>query len=445
MNSSLKGMTVESLPVQVEPAIPSPIEPRTRMRFIWLCRLAALSVIFLAALSGLYTKAAGIDFPQYYLGGKMVADGKWDDLYPVPVASSSENAGYPEASVMKPAYARRAVELGIGDTYRYAQPPPLAAMLSPLAMLPYRSARIAWLFLMALCLWGSCVVSGKIYRAITGRITRTEGVIIVVSSLLPRVFLSTRLGNISPLVGFLIATGTYSMLRDEQWRGALALVGGAVSKYSPLVVLPVALLRGQLQLFMRFMVGLLLIAIVTLPLSGIHPFVEFVSSIAPTQGRATFHWTNQTVWGVFSNFFFNDHLRDGLIRIALILQVASMVFIVFLLVRQRKRLLRPGPAVAAVLLLLCWLQIFGPVTWVHNAAYFVPFGGWLWYYSRTPALRGAMIALSALMFTPWASVRLPGNLNDPLTRFGFVGGMFALAIIAAIVLMRESPPREPAL
>jgi hypothetical protein len=173
---------------------------------------AALLIALAAALLGLSTAGAGVDFPQYYLGATMVRENQWEALYPVPLPASDQNAGYPEASAMKPAYARRAAALGMGDTFRFTQPPPFALALVPLSLLSPPQARVAWAVLMAVCLWASAAVSARVYRHLAGRVTLAEAGIVCGSVLLPRALLSTRLGNISPFVGLCLATGLYGMI-----------------------------------------------------------------------------------------------------------------------------------------------------------------------------------------------------------------------------------------
>jgi hypothetical protein len=99
--------------------------------------------------------------------------------------------------------------------------------------------------------------------------------------------------------------------------------------------------------------------------------------------------------------------------------------------------------VASVLLLLCWLQLFGPITWGHYAAYFVPFVGLFAHcIVRGGPVRYLAVAAMTLGFVPWRIVPAPDILHFALTRFGLTTAMVLIALIAVVMLLHND--RTPA-
>jgi hypothetical protein len=116
------------------------------------------------------------DFPQYYMAGLIAKTGAWESLYPQPIVGSEINPGNPEGSALQPRYAQLAIAAGVElDTFRFIQPPPVALLLMPLALLPFKISYVVWMSLLVLATWGIGVQAGRIYTISSGREYRLAG------------------------------------------------------------------------------------------------------------------------------------------------------------------------------------------------------------------------------------------------------------------------------
>ncbi|MGA2230780.1 MAG: hypothetical protein ABSH22_07760, partial [Tepidisphaeraceae bacterium] len=137
----------------------------SRQRFLlWAAALVVIIANTLASIRFAGRATDFIDFGQFYMGGVMAHARAWSDLYPRPVPGSNLNAGFPDASVMSPFYAKAARENGVGDTYRYINPPPFALLLWPLSFFHSAQAKWVWLFAMACCGWMTAVYAGLFFE-----------------------------------------------------------------------------------------------------------------------------------------------------------------------------------------------------------------------------------------------------------------------------------------
>jgi hypothetical protein len=79
------------------------------------------------------------DYPQYYMGGLMALNGAWDSMYPIPNPGSHTNPGFVGNSTLRPRYRELALSHGVSEeSVRFMQPPPLALLLAPLALMPVK-------------------------------------------------------------------------------------------------------------------------------------------------------------------------------------------------------------------------------------------------------------------------------------------------------------------
>ena len=183
--------------------------------------------------------------------------------------------------------------------------------------------------------------------------------------------------------------------------------------------------------------------LLVLPISGIEPFREFIAVVVPTQGRATYHWTNQPIWGVLSNLPPWFATQQALKTAAVGFQFVSFFSLAIWLIIPRNVVAVDSAAVAGVVLLLCWLHLFGPITWAHYAVYFVPFTGWMSFHARNSATRALAMTSLLLVFIPWSAVPLPHLFHDVLTRWSLFSGMLLFAAFAAHVFIRTPEPATP--
>lgn len=426
-------------PVQTS-RVAAPASPATpAARLLTVVRLLAILIALGALPVGVRLNGPPVDFAQLYMGGSMARTGQWNALYPVPLPNAEGNAGYPDGSKSHPAYERVAMELGIGDSFRFIHAPPVALLMAPLTLLPLSTAQHLWTILMALCVGGSAVYAGLLFRELRGPAPLQEAAVVLATALLPRALFSSAIGNVSPLVGLCLGTGILTLLRNNQRQAAAATIIGAFAKYAPALLLFVMVLRRSWRALAYTAAAAVTVSLVTLAFSGPQPFVVFFRDIWPTLQRPTLSWTSQTVWGTSTELWGGTTAYPLIHTLLQILKGVSFLGIAVLLIwRARRAPLSRENTIAGTLVLLCWLLLFGPITWGHYAAYFAPFTGWLYHVCRAnkgKIVWGALIVL--LVFIPWKSVPLPAAPAYVLVHFSLFLGILLFGALASYLLARN--------
>ena len=309
----------------------------------------------------------------------------------------------------------------------------------PISYLSVRSASIVWMICCAICLWIAAIQAGLLYRALSGDNQRVEGMLVVGAVLLPRALLACRIGNISPLVACCFGAGTLAMLRYQPIRAALAIAIGTLAKYAPGVLLIVLIVRRQWKAISWLALFTAVTVFLTLAIEGVQPFRIFFTDIWPTLQRPTWNWTSQTLWGASTEFVHDSNIASTVHTLLKILEGIAFLSISAALFIRRTAIRTSGShAIAAILLLLCWLLLFGPITWAHYAIYFVPFVGWLGFVAQQNRwLKAASAICIILTFLPWNAFTPPGPIGYALSHFSLLLGIMLFALIASFVLLNR--------
>ena len=237
------------------------------------------------------------DYPQYYMGGMVALHGAWDSMYPIPNPGSHTNPGFVGNSTLRPGYRDLALSHGVTEeSVRYMQPPPLALVFIPLALMPLKLSYYVWVVLLIFAAWGIGRQAGTILELCLGRPTHGFGLLVLLICVSPQAHRWVRVGNMSVLVGWLIGYAVIELVRRDGPRGAVAMMLGTLAKYALLVL-------GPLQIAMRrwrtiaWEIGLTaaMIAIAVLVM-GVGPFTTFAHEIAPTLGRTSTIAENSAIY-----------------------------------------------------------------------------------------------------------------------------------------------------
>jgi hypothetical protein len=337
------------------------------------------------------------DFEQYYSGALVVRHGLWDQLYPVakPYYHQLRMWSYFKVPLFSKAAARRdflALQIAsprasdasptllsychtFGEHCHYIYPPPLALYFSPLGFLKYDTARKIWFELMCAALFGSTWVGSRITREIWGKVSYAEG------SLFLLVFAWTLLGNgdstqlaggnVSPLLGFLIALIAYSWIKGREKVVGLALVLLIPFKGIGLNWCPLLLLRPMKRKALAIM------ACVTVFLNGI---AVFAGGLGPY--RCFFYdilpFANMPVGTGLqrrSLLLFGDSFQKGY----LVLGLALLGVLYWGYWRKRISSRHSLYAIAMFAGTMALFCEFNPVVWIHYLPHYllIPFFGWL--------------------------------------------------------------------
>jgi hypothetical protein len=395
------------------------------------------------------------DYPQYYMGGLVARLGLWDSLYPIPDPDASTNPGFVGNSELRPRYKQLADEVGVGEyAVRFMQPPPLALMLVPLSLLPFRAGFYLWMALLVLATWGIGRQAGRIYEMSSGRdrnASRVPGILMLAICLSPLAHRWVSVANMSVLVGWLIGFVALELVRRDGAPGAAAMVVGTFAKYAVLVLAPLHLaMRRWRTIAWCFVLGFALLGL-SLLVMKLEPYRVFARDIAPILGRSSAIAENQALYALLLRIQGID--RETAMPATVetgfrALQIVTIIGIVALILLKRQPFWRePSHVFAAALALVCWLLVFSPIFWEHYHAYLAPFWGWLAYQATRSRSRAVLaVGAMALAFAPWSLVvkhlRLP-RLPE-LVSVNLLWSAVIMLALALAVLASRAHPRERA-
>jgi hypothetical protein len=349
------------------------------------------------------------DFPQYYMAGRIALTGAWDSLYPIPKATSRTNPGAWADSDMRPRYAQLGAQAGLSPAAnRYIQPPPLALLMIPMALIPAALSYWFWLILLAFAAWGVGLEAAKIYSLSRGRIDRVAGILTLLICISPQAFRWVRVANMSVLVGWLIGYVTLELAQRDSVRGAAALALGTLAKYAVIVLVPLHLVMGRWRTLAISAVMGAAMVVISLGVAGTGPFHVFSHEIAPTLGRTALMSENFSLYAFLLRV---NGIQDELampreMEILFRCLEAGSIAGILLLVWMKRRPIRAESrfVFAAALALVSWLLIFSPIFWEHYHAYLAPFWGWL--VAEAMRSRGRFIAALIAMLLAYVPVTI---------------------------------------
>lgn len=249
------------------------------------------------------------DFQQYYAGATVVKNGLWDSLYPIAKPEVYNNPptfepkyqtflfdaekmgrnplyypaiNVPEASNYAPKLLALCPEL---LKWRFINPPPLALLLWPLSLFDYETAahRIFPTVSMA-ALFGLSICAAGIYRLLRGRESYSEGLVlfaVVWFSFRGRTCVLSD-GNVTPILGFLIAFATYAWMRGWQIGVGMAMIPLLLFKTIGLTWCPLLFLRRVQWRTLFVLAGLsVFLNGLTLYLGGAGVYRQFFTEVVP--------------------------------------------------------------------------------------------------------------------------------------------------------------------
>jgi hypothetical protein len=416
-------------------------------RFNLACAVFALLWIVGTAPISLRFRPTFQDFPQFYMGGVVARAGAWESLYPVPLPGITANPGLSEDGVAKPRYVQLRKERRVPDYTRPITPPPTQLLFLPFAWLEYRTAYFAWAAVLSLCVWGVALQAGRLYRILAGRTTHWEGILAVLIVLSPTAARSIRITNVTPVVALCIGWIVIACIRGDRFRTGVAIVLGATMKYATLVLLPVLLLgRRWRTLAGAAVVGLALVG-VTVAVSGVGPFREFATQIAPTLGRGHLFPGNQSLGAMLGRIEPWPAPPRTALALLKVAQLAMLGVIGLLFLRRPAAAWRDPVIVSAgAAALVSWLLIFSPISWEHYPIFLAPLAGWmLWEADQSRARFWTVMVAGLFLNLPFSILHVQGFSQHPT--WIFPEPLNSTQLIAAamvfVLALRRVRPAEP--
>ncbi len=303
--------------------------------------LSALLAIFLGSSFYLFLyqplQSPLLDFSIYYEAGQRIEDGK--EIY---------RHRYEHL-----AHDGRSFELS------YLYPPTFAAAFSLLGKFGEETAKLVWCTISYLCILGSAFLLYFFARsrvetfAPLSLFTLVLGVVVCFEPL----YWGAMMGQVDSLVLFLLSAVLLALQREKKFLAALCLSLAAIIKISPALIALLFLLKRDYRSFCIFLFGIGVLCLLTIPGTGLQPFLDFVVSLPELrQGKelAAFVFNFATVPAVLDVFSVNS---DSGAAYLLQLFLVSLMF--FLLFRVKECSLRFG-------ILVVFMLLFSPILWFHH-------------------------------------------------------------------------------
>jgi hypothetical protein len=411
-----------------------------------VCYAIALVWMLAVAAPSALRKERVPDFAQYYMGGAMVLAGEPQALYPVPRPESTRNAGFVDASDMRPAYAAVAREQGIAGYNRFVYPPPVAILFAPFAELPYGRALALWVVLMCFAGWGVALVAAGVHARLAAEPSRLSGAIALAVAGSPLMLHAIRSGNLSPAIALFLGLAVLGLMdRSSRWTGAWLALGG-LFKGTSAVLLPLAIARRRWRALGIVAASALLVVAASVALLGLGPFRTFILEIAPTHARSEGSSASQSLSALLLRATGRTALPESWSSAVAALHLIAFLTLAALVLAKRKRLeTSPGTVAAAAAALLACPLAFSPLVWAHYHLIGFLTLGWLVEEARRSPARAVLAAIPALsLLLPLCLlVRIQVPLPEPIRSHLLLAALLTIALGAARLLSREAP-REPA-
>jgi len=278
--------------------------------------------------------------------------------------------------------------------FHYAYPPPLALVLEPLGFFNYLTASNVWFTLMCFSYFGISFFASRIFRDLQKSDSYTEGFVTLLP-LFPSLLSSTMsttlaIGNVSPLLGFMIAWSAYSWNHNRQSAVGVGMLTLVLFKGIALSWCPLLLLKPlKIRTIITLVVGAVLLNGLVLLHAGLAPYHLFFTEILPKANLSLgvgLQGLLKTVLGIDP--------KTGVMVLNVIL--LGIIYLGYWLNRDRLQVGDSGrvvyPVLAATMAIFC---ICNPIVWPHH--YFVnylqlPFAGWiLWEVNEAKGRWGKII------------------------------------------------------
>ena len=425
-----------------------------------------------------------LDFDQYYLGAFLARNGLWDNLYPIPKSDIYEKPTtfrpkvtsflFNESKAAKnPIYYPTLAYSHVGEypdkigallpevrTYKhtYYYPPPMAMILSPLANFDSKTAAYKiWPTICIISMFGTCFFSSRIYRVLAGSPSYSEGFIIAVFLLFTVGGCTTiNYGNITPILGCLVAFCAYAWIRGWQISCGLSMIPLLIFKGIGLNWCPL-LLIGKIKWsqLIAMAIASILVNLATLHYAGVDCYKIFLRDILP---KISVPVGDGLVARIFTTFGFYPKTFYSFITI-------SLLFLVYFLYRKRNKDSNTTKlptvslaALAATLVIFCLFGFSFHSNYLYNYVYF-PFLGWLlWEYRNSSGHWRHLILIALLSGATWLPETV-FSLNEEwqitqtnatfliamklLVRAGIIVSLFSILAVALRRLGSAVVPENP--
>jgi hypothetical protein len=327
------------------------------------------------------TSADFRDFNVYYTAGLVARNTEDKRLYSYqeiqdPNDPSKKIVVDPQLQVpdVNSTYGHFAKETG--SELQYVYPPFFSLAMVPLTYLPYAKAKIVWhVFIIFLLTCVSIIFTAKLVSKDCLTIALTAMVVITAMEFVPPMQESLQSGNITSIILFLCAAGLLLHKKYPGW-GALFFALAVIIKLTPVVVVPLMVVRKQWKWLIAFCYWSVLLWGISIWQLGWQNHQEFLTRVMPAMSQGLPHFENRSLSTVLyvvstGKFVSFEDARKGAytpspifpfspITILAILTFGGMLFFFWYVNKTDSQIY------IEVFLLLLWSILFSPVALPYN-------------------------------------------------------------------------------
>jgi hypothetical protein len=221
-----------------------------------------------------------IDFPVFYLGGKVALQRGATPLYNPPADRSQGYTLLYAAADNATPWAQMARANGFPRILQFINPPPCALLMAPLAMMPWQWGYLIWQFL-AIILTAATVF--LTLRLLPSRPElETFALIFAAACFFFPLRNNLVCGQVNVLILFVWALGVYLLKRQRPMASALCFALGTALKVSPVVAVPLLALRRQWRWLAAYVAGVVACTGVSIWRLGWRTNVTWLTAIYPS-------------------------------------------------------------------------------------------------------------------------------------------------------------------
>jgi hypothetical protein len=328
----------------------------------------------------------------------------------------------------------------------YLYPPPFAAaIVRPLAALPFESSRRIWVLL-------ECAAFGAAALRLATRTGAAAPLFVAIALAFAPMWFDLRLGSVSGCLLLLVVTAEHERERGHLWRAAFALAGAILLKLAPVLVALYWLVRGERRLAWRSAATLAGLVLVFSPWTGLESYSRYAHAALPRLAGQSFSWfSNQSLDAAFGRLLLvnpdtTPWVNAPHVQRALVVAVSLAIVAALGVASRRTRRLPPGDALEGLIAasVLAATPLLARVAWEYLVVLALPLG---FAWARCCSLRTVTRGEAAAFALAWLACAAPWPYYEHIVRAGpglllgvprTVGLLAALAVVFVHARRRTS-------
>ena len=249
-----------------------------------------------------------VDFPVFYLGGKVALQrGAMPLYYPPADRSQGYTLLFKYADAATP-WAQMAQTEGLGRVLQFTNPPLSALLMAPFALMTWQSAYILWQIIIIILTAAAIFLTLKLLPP-GSQLATFVMIFVAVCCFFP--FRNTiAFGQANATILFVWTLGVYLLNRQRPMASALCFALGTVLKVSPVVAVPLLALRRQWRWLAAYVAGVVAFTAASIWGLGWQTNLTWLTAIYPSISSGVGNCFNRSFAGLVDalcgpNYFAN--------------------------------------------------------------------------------------------------------------------------------------------